>query len=65
MSRNQYIMLPMTKENIIRYLSAAVLGVVIGLVILMAGFPARPVTFIPPAGHAFAYHSLAAGHENV
>ena len=31
-------MLPMTRENITRNLSAAVLGVVFGLIILMAGF---------------------------
>ena len=58
-------MLPLTRENIIRYLPAAVLAAVFGLVLLVKGFPGRPATILPVPGHAYAYHSLAGAHENV
>jgi hypothetical protein len=51
--------------NMIRYLPTAVLAAVFLLVYLINGFLAQPVTAYPVAGHAFAYHSLAGGHENV
>ena len=55
----------MTRENIIRYLSAVVVAVVFALIFVIKGFQARSVTLLPVPGHAFAYHSPAAGHENV
>jgi hypothetical protein len=65
MFRNQYIMLSMTRDNMIRYLPTAVLAAVFLLVYFINGFLAQPVTAYAVAGHAFAYHSLAGGHENV